>query len=1310
MLATRLVLHAPRGGRVGVLPAPLSWQASLPHNDVGALSVTYSSLADGGEHLCGALGAGVEIGLELSFGGEWFEPDGARFVGIGRRINPADVTGALTLTLPSYGWLASRARNLALDLLETDGDFAGQRLYQEASAGAILRSQLDEYASRHVAAPALGWAFDAEVDSAGEPWTDRRTIPYEVGVDAKSILAGLASMGMCDWRTIGRDLALYVADSQTADLSGSVRLDLGRDIDDAPSDESLEDTAGYWLVRGDGQVVTTVTEPDAPSAWGVWEGYLSASGATTEAEAQAAVERDIERRSRASGQYTRQLVLSDEAAYLPFRDYGPGDVISALAVTEQAAMRVQQVTLSMDGQGALSGSVILNDRLVPAALRTSRRVTALLSGAALSGTGTPLASTDQRTPAAPTGLELSEQRYQDELGVWRSTISASWRAVTASTGATDMRVGSYALHGRPEGGQWRQLTVTDGALATAWQPFDAGTTWDFAVTATGLNGHTSAYSMAVQWTFGADDTPPPAPSAASLTVRLGALLAAWDGLDHTGAPMPSDWKHTEVHLSAVPGFAPSASTLIDVISSGGGGQVPIFDLAYGTTYFVKLVAVDFTGNRSPASAEVSGVPVRVVRTDIADGAVGDAQIGNLSANKITTGQLGAGIVDAIQIKASQITSGTSQADVQIAGTFYSLADAGQVSIHGGTIKVLDEVGGEQTVLAPGDSVFRGTADLETASVSEALQITNGATVTLEAGTHMVLSGGVLPPSTAPTAASAWPMVQMGADPYGQAANPGGACRAADGSIHTITAPDGWGNTAYSTYSAAGVYAGTHVVFNDVGEPYSIQGGTQAFWRRPADITILGGDIYLLMEIGIGTYNQESEHFTAPSAPSSYTIVRASDGETLASVVTYSAVKAARTVDGYTPPRVRLDSDGTYLVTGWVDASSKEVYKQWSIAGALIATRTNTAAGTGYAPWAISAAKVDVATGSPASGGTLCYLQAEGAQGRVRYTRHDTSVYLGVGAEWAQASPTTIALGVHAGVFWSIDTAGRLYTHDGAVWTDTGHSRTGYACHTWYDSIGTVHETDPGPARSVTLAKRARYQVTTTAIPASAGGADAVNSARIYVGASLSTMYLQTNTAGQSYSTASTSTYAAWASSGTLSTAPKTPFPATSLSSIESANGAIAIRSDGTGSIPAGLLTEGPIDPAVTVAATHAKLILTSDLATSGSSWKTLNFSAVELAAGALEASTIQATVTNAGVYMVAMSVVWSNTAHRRLAEVRINGNTVPGGMRVELNASGYMSGGAGGLVPLAAGDQVSLAYYAAGGTLQAASLSLLRVA
>ena len=47
----RLVAYLPNGARLGLLPNPASVNVSFVHNDVGALTVTYSSLLDAGAYL-----------------------------------------------------------------------------------------------------------------------------------------------------------------------------------------------------------------------------------------------------------------------------------------------------------------------------------------------------------------------------------------------------------------------------------------------------------------------------------------------------------------------------------------------------------------------------------------------------------------------------------------------------------------------------------------------------------------------------------------------------------------------------------------------------------------------------------------------------------------------------------------------------------------------------------------------------------------------------------------------------------------------------------------------------------------------------------------------------------------------------------------------------------------------------------------------------------------------------------------------------------------------------------------------------------
>ena len=100
-LHARLVAYLPNGGRLGNLPAPLSWDASIVNNDLGALKVVYSRRTVGGGILKRGLEQGLEIGLEVSDGGTWSEPYNCRYLLIGRSRNAEDVSDTVTLTCQS---------------------------------------------------------------------------------------------------------------------------------------------------------------------------------------------------------------------------------------------------------------------------------------------------------------------------------------------------------------------------------------------------------------------------------------------------------------------------------------------------------------------------------------------------------------------------------------------------------------------------------------------------------------------------------------------------------------------------------------------------------------------------------------------------------------------------------------------------------------------------------------------------------------------------------------------------------------------------------------------------------------------------------------------------------------------------------------------------------------------------------------------------------------------------------------------------------------------------------------------------------
>jgi len=85
-------------------------------------------------------------------------------------------------------------------------------------------------------------------------------------------------------------------------------------------------------------------------------------------------------------------------------------------------------------------------------------------------------------------------------------------------------------------------------------------------------------------------------------------------------------------------------------------------------------------------------------------------------------------------------------------------------------------------------------------------------------------------------------------------------------------------------------------------------------------------------------------------------------------------------------------------------------------------------------------------------------------------------------------------------FWTLGGDGVLYQYTGEHW-DKGNASTPstiWSQHTFYDSVGTTHETTPGPAKSFTWKRRSQVQWFNPPIPG-AGGADEPNQISIYVG-------------------------------------------------------------------------------------------------------------------------------------------------------------------------------------------------------------------
>ena len=626
-LHARLVAYRPFGERIGVLAEPVSFSASMLHDDDGAISIEYSMLSGDAQAFDRELIDGLEVAVEVSDGNGYREPDNARYVITGRSGKTDDRTKTVTYSGQSISWLLSKAENNDSSHLLADGDNKGKRPFYSANPGVILKTLLDENKARGGVATGLTLGFDAARDAGGKAWARKYTLYYSLGTDLQTILSSLVNGGGCDWRTSGRTLKLWNADSiaLSRDLSESIVLQLARDISEAPFEESIADLASTILVEGDNNLLFRMDNPAAPTPWGKWESYASQGGVSDKDTAQAFMQSTLDDAARVRGQYTRDLVISG-VDDLPLVDYHAGDWITAPTVTHGEKVRVQEIDLSMRQGEGLSCSIALNDIKYDASVRQAKKIKGITGGASLAGSegGTTTSSDrDHRVPKAPLGLVVQTDAYIGSDGFAHGLATASWSAVTEATNNTAIEISNYAVEWRKhvDGAPWHSAGTTD-KTQLGFGGLDCGTQIEVRVRAVPTySDKLGEWSDVVVATVESDTTPCSVPSEPVLSSELGVVTVHWDGRTSTGASMESDFDHVEVGE----GVNAAGMTVISATQSGRGDYL-VTGLTAGSRHSYALRSVDHAGNRSGWSAvatvtvasAVSPDEVKQIQQDLAD--------------------------------------------------------------------------------------------------------------------------------------------------------------------------------------------------------------------------------------------------------------------------------------------------------------------------------------------------------------------------------------------------------------------------------------------------------------------------------------------------------------------------------------------------------------------------------------------------------------------------------------------------------------------------------------------------------------------
>jgi hypothetical protein len=228
--------------------------------------------------------------------------------------------------------------------------------------------------------------------------------------------------------------------------------------------------------------------------------------------------------------------------------------------------------------------------------------------------------TDMIYPA--TWAAVSQVRWQD-LQVWKQPFAAP-------------------------NAQWQTMVVNWDQTTAQLQDLSPGIGYDVQIRAVDTTGNTGAWSSVTTFVASTDNIPPSTPAAPSVAgSRIAVQITHQLGKSSGGTfNLESDLDHLEIHVSYEPGFTPTTATLKGKAVANAGmiqAQIPVVatvQIEETSARYVRVVAVDKTGNKSGPSDAATATALLI----------DDAHISDLTVSKVTAGSILADWVVAARLK------------------------------------------------------------------------------------------------------------------------------------------------------------------------------------------------------------------------------------------------------------------------------------------------------------------------------------------------------------------------------------------------------------------------------------------------------------------------------------------------------------------------------------------------------------------------------------------------------------------------------------------------------------------------------------
>lgn len=642
--------------------------------------------------------------------------------------------------------------------------------------------------------------FDSMIDSNNNAWDQVITMEVEPGGSIMSVLDKLTELGVCDWKSNGRELVLLNPDSGTdwTNSAAPINLTAGRDLLDAPEKRDSKRVTTAVLVVGKDGLSTEVEDPAEEAIQGTRiESYLSVNGVDDLGTLTLIGEKYLEASKLSGESLTHELSLFVEDGPIPWVDYTVGDWVYRQVADGNPPQRyrVAQLSCTYSQEGMVKGAVTLGTIYESTAQRLQAQIDALTNGSNGISTGTSDSPPeDTISPKAPEGLIVNSDAYTvDNNGGTMAALSADWLPVIENidgstcrdldgyevrwrdfdaiggtfTGDADLGNAAkeilafytsggtlfedFSFYGNSQNvaehndeiasgfndnfetyaevvdylegvvaentpastaGYWTTVG-TPNQPTMQWSGVPAGISIKVTVRAKDRSGNYSPWCPEVTHYTAVDDTPPQVPSTPVVTPYLGTLRIDWDGYGAGGVAVPMDADLQGANVEYTDDLD-GDWILVDRISPGGGRAVISGDLNYGQTYFVRLVAQDWSGNLSDPSATATGTPEQVVTIDIGPNAIASSQIIDAAIVTAKIANLAVNDAKIANLSVGKLTAGTLTADVTVSGSFNTSTDVNnRVRMDNAGIRMT--YAGEDRVLIKPDGTALMTGELRTAN-------------------------------------------------------------------------------------------------------------------------------------------------------------------------------------------------------------------------------------------------------------------------------------------------------------------------------------------------------------------------------------------------------------------------------------------------------------------------------------------------------------------------------------------------------------------------------------------------------------------